>query len=98
CEAAEGPVAGRALGDGLGPSQLAPVDGRQGLEHLPLRAHTHEKPHALAREPVELDPRCAAAQWEMLETLPSVDGGELRWPEAIAEGSPCDGSFGGFAR
>ena len=68
--------------------------------HTPIRARSRKKQRGLSREPIELDPQCAPALWEMLETFPTESGGKLAWPEEppAGSGSPCDGSWGAFTR
>ncbi|MCP5057434.1 MAG: hypothetical protein GY937_12015 [bacterium] len=80
--------------------QPPPFEENRLIGRTPIRIHTRKEPRALAREPLDLDPQCAPAVWEMLETFPTWDGQEIRWPEhpPAGSGSPCDGSWGPFAR
>jgi hypothetical protein len=68
--------------------------------NVPLGGATRRASHRLAREPVDFDPRCTAALWEMLDSFPEADGSDLRWSDEPSAGSgdSCDGSRGAFTR
>lgn len=67
---------------------------------VPLSGATGRRSHALPRQIVDFGPKCTVAWWEMLDTFPSFEEGELTWPDhpTAESGSPCDGSLGGFSR
>jgi hypothetical protein len=65
----------------------------------PLRARTHRTSHRLSHDPIDFDPQCTAALFEMLDTFPTADGSEVHWlPAAANSGAPCDGTRGDFAQ
>ncbi len=58
---------------------------------IPLHGHSHRKRWDLPREPLELDPRCTSALYEMLDTFSPAE--EL----VVGSGSRCDGARGSFS-
>ena len=66
---------------------------------VPLEAHTHAQSQSLYHVPVDFDPQCNIALWEMLDTYPEANGDGVRWRTKLTAGSgmPCDASQGAFA-